>query len=82
MDIEPQPICDIKPFIIWKHIDGPYIICSDDTIHWLSWIDRFLLEMDCINMETLDDYYMSIHNQSTWDCIKIYTSKLISQYTD
>lgn len=32
---------DSEPYIKWKHIDGPLLVCRDGQMHWLTWRQRF-----------------------------------------
>ena len=32
-----------EPFIKWKHVDGPYLVCRDGTGHWLTYKERIML---------------------------------------
>jgi hypothetical protein len=43
-----------EPFIQWKHVDGPMLVCSDGQIHWLTWRERFLLWLGLTDAKKLD----------------------------
>lgn len=30
-----------RPWIMWKHIDGPLLHFSNGEMHWLTWRERF-----------------------------------------
>jgi hypothetical protein len=43
-----------RPWVKWKHVDGPMLCCCDGSIHWLTWKERFLLWIGRITVESLD----------------------------
>lgn len=43
-----------RPFVKWKHVDGPLLCRCDGTIHWLTLKERFLLWIGKITIESLD----------------------------
>lgn len=43
-----------KPTVNWKHIDGPLLIMTDNTLHWLTLWERFQLYFGYITLEELD----------------------------
>jgi hypothetical protein len=43
-----------RPWVQWKHVDGPMLCCCDGSIHWLTWKERFLLWIGRITVESLD----------------------------
>lgn len=45
------------PSIVWKHTDGPLLTCSDGTLHWLTWWERFQLWRGKTTIEALDRKY-------------------------
>lgn len=46
-----------KPYISWKHVDGPYLKSRDGSIHWLSYWDRFLFWTGWITEYDLEKKY-------------------------
>lgn len=45
---------DADPYIQWNHIDGPLLVCSDGTLHWLTAIERLCLLVGLTNVKQLD----------------------------
>jgi len=43
------------PYIVWKHIDGPLLVCKDGTPHWLTLRERFLLFIGKTTIEELNE---------------------------
>ena len=31
---------DARPYVKWKHVDGPLLVCRDGLMHWLTWRER------------------------------------------
>ena len=52
-------------FINRKHIDGPLLVCSDGTLHWLTLFERILFAAGFTNVEKLNVKYSSIKSQGT-----------------
>jgi hypothetical protein len=46
-----------RPFIRWHYIDGPVLICSDGTVHWLSLIEIICLKLKIKTIADLDMKY-------------------------
>ena len=46
-----------KAFIQWGHVDGPLLVCSDGTPHWLSKIEQLWLKIGLTTIELLDSKY-------------------------
>ena len=44
-----------EPFIDWKHVDGPLLICSTGNLHWLTLGDRFRLWVGLNTIKELDE---------------------------
>lgn len=42
------------PFINWKHVDGPMLICSDGTMWWLTWGQRLKMWLGILNIDQLN----------------------------
>ena len=42
------------PHIKWKHIDGPLLICSDGTPHFLTKVERLWFRLGLTSLEQLD----------------------------
>ncbi len=49
-----------NPSIVWKHIDGPLLICRDGTIHWLTTRERIWMKLGLTNIDQLETKYMRI----------------------
>lgn len=47
-----------KPSIKWHHIDGPLLVCSDGTPHFLTFFDRLWLWCGLITVNDLDNKHM------------------------
>lgn len=53
-----RPVGEYTPYINWKHVDGPLLICSDGTLHWLTWFERILLAFGSTDEYALDAKYV------------------------
>lgn len=42
-----------KPYIKWKHIDGPLLITASGECHWLTLFERLLFKLELL---TIDDF--------------------------
>lgn len=42
------------PQVQWNHVDGPLLICSDGTPHWLTFLERGLLFFGLTTVKKLD----------------------------
>jgi hypothetical protein len=36
---------DSKPYINWRHVDGPLLCCTDGSLHWLTFVERLQFKM-------------------------------------
>lgn len=45
------------PHIQWSHVDGPLLVCTDGTPHWLTLWERFQLWVGLTTVELLDARY-------------------------
>jgi len=45
--------------INWTHIDGPLLVCSDGTLHWLTKIEKLWARLGFVSVTQLD----TKHNQ-------------------
>jgi hypothetical protein len=45
------------PRIQLNHVDGPLLICSDGTMHWLSMFERLWLRLGLTTIDRLDTKY-------------------------
>ena len=43
-----------EPHVVWKHIDGPMMACSDGQVHWLTWRERLMLALGLTTIEAID----------------------------
>lgn len=48
---------DGEPHINWYHVDGPLLICSDGTPHWLTIVESFLIKVGFTDIKKLDEKY-------------------------
>lgn len=53
----------IDPEINWNHIDGPLLHTSDGSLHWLTILERLLMWLDLLDIETLDVRYRGLGDQ-------------------
>jgi len=44
-----------EPFINWKHIDGPLLICRDGHLHWLTLWERFQYHFGLTDLYALEE---------------------------
>lgn len=47
--------CHRAPSVQWNHIDGPLLIRTDGTLHWLSWLERFALLLNLTDARRIED---------------------------
>lgn len=40
---------------IHKKVDGPMIVCTDGTVHYLTWFERLMFKLGFVSLEILDD---------------------------
>ena len=45
---------DAGPHIQWGHIDGPLLLCSDGTQHWLTTAEQLCLWLGLTTLVQLD----------------------------
>lgn len=45
------------PAVIWSHYKGPVLLCSDGSIHFLTWLERAKLEFGWVSVKELDLKY-------------------------
>lgn len=43
-----------QPRIVWKHIDGPLLYCSNGLLHWLTWRERMRLWLGLADIHDID----------------------------
>lgn len=43
-----------QPEINWKHIDGPLLYCSDNSLHWLTYRERIQMALGWVDIHDLD----------------------------
>ena len=46
-----------EPFIKWKHVDGPYLVCRDGTGHWLTYWERICYKLGWTDLVLLNFKY-------------------------
>jgi hypothetical protein len=44
----------VRPFINWKHIDGPLLYTSDCGLHWLTYRERIKLFFGLTTIDEID----------------------------
>ena len=49
---------DAEPYIKWKHIDGPLLVCRNGAMHWLTWRDRILFRLGREDIYSLERKYI------------------------
>ena len=48
---------DVKPFIKWKHIDGPVLCLRNGEMHWLTLWDRLRVWLRLDDARSLERKY-------------------------
>lgn len=48
---------DAEPYIKWKHIDGPLLVCRNGSLHWLTWRDRLRFKFGFDDIYSLERKY-------------------------
>jgi hypothetical protein len=43
-----------RPFINWKHVDGPLFVSSSGNCYWPTWWERFKIKRGWLTLEALD----------------------------
>lgn len=43
-----------QPEIVWNHVDGPLLYCSNGRLHWLTWRERFRLFVGWADIHDID----------------------------
>lgn len=46
-----------RPFVHWSHIDGPLLVCSDGSCHWLALGERIGHRWGFVSLEALEKKY-------------------------
>lgn len=70
------------PFINYRHCDGPVLVSSKHTLHWLTWWDRMCLKAGFTTLDDLDEKYtgsVSPHKRTPLKS-KINLGEAINQY--
>lgn len=49
---------DAEPYIKWKHIDGPLLVCRNGALHWLTWRDRIRWKLGLEDIYSLERKYL------------------------
>jgi hypothetical protein len=49
---------DAEPYIKWKHIDGPLLVCRNGAMHWLTWGDRIRMWAGLDDIYSLERKYL------------------------
>ena len=55
----------LKPFVVWKHIDGPMMACSDDSVYWLTWRDRLRLMFGLTTIGEIDRIQVLVNQRGS-----------------